>query len=387
MRLSQFKNPKERLKYLENELNIKLSYVEKALIEDEKNINCENLIGATTLPLGVAGPLIISSVATHFAEASRVKKALEDKKNYYIPLATTEGALVASVNRGCKVITLSGGAVVNVHRVGTTRGPVFYTGGIKKSNLFYKWIKENEKKLGRIAENTSSHLKFIKAGVRSLGYYVYVRFYFNTGDAMGMNMVTIATQKIVEFSEKETNVKCLSVAGNFDIDKKPAWLNFISNRGTKAWAEVVLPKKIIEEVLKSNANNIFEVWLAKCMLGSAMSGSLGFNAQFANVTSAFFAATGQDLAHTVEGSMGITFVKPLENGDLYFSVYMPAIMIGTVGGGTKLKIKQEALSIIGAKTSEELTEVFIATVLAGEISLLSSLEEGTLAKTHERLGR
>ena len=123
------------------------------------------------------------------------------------------------------------------------------------------------------------------------------------------------------------------------------------------------------------------------MIGSAISGSMGFNAQFANIASSFFAATGQDLSHTVEGSMGITVVKPLKNGDLYFSVYMPAIMLGIVGGGTKLKIKQEALSIIGAKTSEELAEVFAAAILAGEISLLASLAEGTLARVHERLGR
>ncbi|OGK24475.1 hypothetical protein A2954_07580 [Candidatus Roizmanbacteria bacterium RIFCSPLOWO2_01_FULL_37_12] len=374
MRLSRLKNSKVRRNFLENELNIKLPYTEKAFFEDEKNINCENLIGATTLPLGVIGPLAI-------------KYKTNIVKHYYVPLATTEGALVASFNRGSKAITISGGAIVNTHRVGSTRGPVFYTGGIEKSNYFYKWIKKNEKMLGKEAEKTSSHLKFIKAEVKTLSCYAYVRFYFNTKDAMGMNMVTIATQKIVELIEKETKTKCLSVAGNFDIDKKPAWLNFISNRGFKAWAEVIMPNKIIKEVLKSDASHIFEVWLTKCMLGSAMSGSLGFNAQFANATSSFFAATGQDLSHTVEGSLGITFVKPLKNGDLYFSVYMPAIMIGTVGGGTKLKIKQEALSIIGAKTSEELAGVFISTVLAGEISLLSSLEEGSLAKSHQLLGR
>ena len=374
MRLSQFKNPKERREFLERELNIKLPYTEKALLEDEKNINCENLIGVTTLPLGVVGPL-------------QVKDSKLKVKSYYIPLATTEGALIASVNRGCKTITLSGGAVVSTHRVGTTRGPVFYTGGIEKSEYFYRWIKKNEKKLANEAERTSSHLKLLKTEVRTLSNYAYVRFYFDTTDAMGMNMATIATQKIVEFIEKETKIKCLSVAGNFDSDKKPAWINFINNRGFKGWAEVILTEKVIREVLKSKASDIFEVWLAKCMIGSVMSGSLGFNAQFANVASAFFAATGQDLSHTVEGSLGITIVKPLGQGDLYFSVYMPAMMLGTVGGGTKLKTKQEALSIIGAKTSEELAEVFVGAVLAGEISLLASLTEGTLSKAHEKLGR
>ena len=374
MKLSGFSSPEKRRNFLERTLKIKLNYIKEALNKDEKNIHCENLIGATTLPLGVVGPLAI-------------KHETYNMKHYFIPLATTEGALVASVNRGCKAITLSGGVIVNTHRVGTTRGPVFYTEGIKKSEYFYRWIKKNEKKLADEAEKTSSHLKLLKTEIRTLSNYAYIRFYFDTTDAMGMNMATVAAQKIVELVERETKIKWLSVAGNFDIDKKPAWINFINNRGFKGWAEVILTEKVIREVLKSKASDIFEVWLAKCMIGSVMSGSLGFNAQFANVASAFFAATGQDLSHTVEGSLGMTIVKPLKNGDLYFSVYMPAIMLGIVGGGTRLKIKQEALSIIGAKTSEELAEVFIATVLAGEISLLSSLEEGTLAKVHERLGR
>lgn len=372
-RLSEFNSTKKRREFLENQLKISLNHINKTHIELESDIHCENLIGATTLPLGVAGPLAI--------------KHSYNIKHYYIPLATTEGALVASVNRGCKAITLSGGANVSVHRIGTTRGPVFYTGGLKNGEFFYRWMQKNEKNLAGEAEKTSSHLKFKKYDIKTVADYAFVRFYYDTQDAMGMNMATIATQKIVDYIEKETKIKCLSMAGNFDIDKKAAWMNFINNRGFKGWAEVILRKKIIKEVLKSNASAIFDVWLAKCMIGSAMSGSMGFNAHFANVASAFFAATGQDLSHIVEASLGVTVVKPLDSGDLYFSVYLPAIMIGTVGGGTKLKIKQEALSLIGVRKSEELARVFIGAVLAGEISLLSSLEEGSLAKAHERLGR
>jgi hydroxymethylglutaryl-CoA reductase (NADPH) len=204
---------------------------------------------------------------------------------------------------------------------------------------------------------------------------------------MGMNMATIATDKIAELIEEEVGVKCISVAGNFDIDKKPAWINFINNRGFKVWAEVIVSKQTVKSVLKTTPEGIFEVWLAKCMLGSAMSGSLGFNAHYANIVAAFFAATGQDIAHTVEGSMGITTAKVLKNGDLYFSVYLPAVMLGTVGGGTNLATQKEAISITGAKKSAELAEVLGGAVLAGELSLLSSLEEGSLAKAHQKLGR
>ncbi|MBI4008691.1 hydroxymethylglutaryl-CoA reductase [Candidatus Roizmanbacteria bacterium] len=372
-KLSEFKNPQQRLEFLENKLKIKLTNLKKVYVDDEKSTHCENLIGGVSLPVGVAGPLKLRG------------KYVEGE--YYVPLATTEGALVASVNRGCKVISLSGGTSVYTHRVGTTRGPVFYTESLEKSKNFYRWVKENEIRLGKIGEETSSHLKFQKLDIRMLANYVFVRFYFDTQDAMGMNMVTIATQNMVEFIEKETGIKCLSLAGNFDIDKKPAWLNFINNRGFKAWAEVTIIEKIVKDILKTTPEKIFDLWLAKCMIGSAMSGSLGFNAHFANVVAAFFAATGQDLAHVVEGSLGITTTKVLSDGSLYASVYLPAVMLGTVGGGTGLKTQTEVKSIIGVKKSVEFTEILAGVVLAGEISLLASLAEGSLAKAHQKLGR
>jgi len=369
MNLKDFKSTKERREYIEKSRKIKLDNTARTLIEDEKDINCENLIGASAFPLGVAGPLLI------------------DSKDYFIPLATTEGALVASVSRGCKAINLSGGAKAFIENVGVTRGPVFETSGLEESMKLKKWLKDNFNLLKTEAEKTSSHLQLKKLGARIVGIYVYVRFYFDTQEAMGMNMVTIATEKISQFIQKNTSIRCLAVSGNFCIDKKPAWLNFISGRGKKAWTEVVLKREVVKDVLKTTPEEFFEVWLSKCMIGSAMSGSLGFNAHFANVVAAFFAATGQDLAHTVEGSIGVTTSKVLENGDLYVSIYMPSVMIGTVGGGTKLKIKQEALSIVGAENSIELAKVLSGAVLAGEISLLASLSQGSLAKTHEKLGR
>jgi len=374
MSLKDFKTTKERREFLEKELRVRLENISKAHVDDEKTIHCENLIGTTSLPLGVAGPITVKN------EELRIK-------NYYLPLATTEGALVASVSRGCKAINLSGGATSFVENVGVTRGPVFETSGLGESMEFKKWLEDNFKLLKVEAEKTSSYLKLKKLGTRVAGTYVYVRFYFDTGMAMGMNMVTIATDEMSRFIEKNTKVKCLSVSGNFCVDKKSAWSNFILGRGKKVWADVTLKKEVVKEVLKTTSEKFFEVWLAKCIIGSAISGSLGFNAHFANIVAAFFAATGQDLAHVVEGSMGVTTSKVLKNGDLYVSVYLPAVMIGTVGGGTKLKTKQEALSIIGTKSSVKLTEVLGGAVLAGEISLLASLAEGNLSKTHEKLGR
>lgn len=369
--LRGFSSAKSRLEFLEKELGINLDHIGNFSFTEESvtGRNIENLIGATQIPLGVAGPLKVN------------------KKDFFVPLATTEGALVASISRGCKAITESGGAFAEVELVGTTRGPVFETLGIQHGLKIKKWIEKNFKKLAEQAEKTSSHLKLLKIDSQILGKNLFLRFYYDTGDAMGMNMVTIATQEAVKLIEQNTAAKCIALAGNFDIDKKPSYLNFILGRGKKVWAECILPKKIVANILKVLPREIVEVVEKKCHLGSIMSGSLGFNSHFANIIAAIFAATGQDLAHVAEGSLGVTTAEVLENGDLYFSIYLPDLMCGTVGGGTHLPTQQEALKIMGVRNVLEYSLVAAATILAGEISLIASLAEGSLAKAHAKLGR
>jgi len=374
MKLSGFGSTGQRRKFLEKQMGIDLKNIKKASISSEKKITTENLIGETTIPLGVAGPI-------------KIKNLKSKIKNYYIPLATTEGALVASVNRGCKAVNLSGEVNVFIEKVGITRGPVYETGNLERGFWFINWLKKNEKAIKNAAEKTSNHLQYLKFAAKVIGPYTFVCFYFDTDQAMGMNMVTIATEAVNKLIKKKTNIDCLALSGNYCIDKKPAALNFITGRGISAWGEVIIKKTVVESVLKTSAKKIFDVWLAKNMIGSAISGSFGFNSHFANIVAAFFAATGQDLAHIVEGSLGITTTKLLLNDDLYFSVYLPSIMLGVVGGGTRLKIKQEAIRITQVKTKEELTAVLVGAVLAGEISLLASLAEGSLANTHKKLGR
>jgi len=374
MTLSDFTDVKSRRQYLEKKLNIKLENIKKALLHDEKEITVENLIGETTLPLGVAGPI-------------KIQKSKFKSQNCYIPLATTEGALVASVNRGCKAVNQSGGVKVFLEKIGTTRGPVYETDNLEKGFWFLDWLKKNENLIKKTAEKTSSHLKYLKFDGKVIGPYTFLRFYFDTGKAMGMNMATFATDEINKLIEEKTGISCLALSGNFCVDKKPSWLNFNLGRGVSLWAEAIIKKKVAEDVLKTTPQKIFDVWLAKNMVGSLVSGSLGFNAHFANIVASFFAATGQDLAHVVEGSMGITATKLEDNGDLYFSIYLPSVIIGVVGGGTNLAIKKEAIKITQAETKEELAGVLAGAVLAGELSLLASLAEGSLAKAHKKLGR
>lgn len=374
--LRDFSSASDRRQFLEKKLSIKLENIANfSFTEDQVNgRNIENLIGATQIPLGIAGPL---------------KLLKYPKSLIYLPFATTEGALVASAARGCKVINESGGAIVKVELVGTTRGPVFKVEDLNHGQKTMTWISSHLPLLSQICQKTSSHLKLLNLDCLLVGKNLFARFYFDTKDAMGMNMVTIATTAVCQFIEKKTGAKLISVAGNYDIDKKPAYLNFINGRGRKIWAEVVLEKNIVKNVLKTTPEKMAEVVYRKILIGSAMAGSLGFNAHFANCVAAIFAATGQDLAHVVEGSMGITTAEVSKNGDLYFSVYLPSLMVGTVGGGTHLPTQQETLQLMGIKSpdSNKFSEIIGSAILALEISLIASQAEGSLAKAHVRLGR
>lgn len=371
MNVRNYSSVKKRREALEKELRVDLKHIGACSLDESvaSTRNCENMIGAAQIPMGIAGPLRIGS------------------KKYYLPLATSEGALVASISRGCKAITGSGGALVDSHRVGATRGPVFKVKNLIESDRLYKYLKTHLSDLQKVAVKTSHHLTLEKLLTRGVGKYRYVRFVFDTQDAMGMNMVTIASDAMAGYIEQETGVTCIALAGNFDIDKKAAWLNFIENRGTKVWAEVTISENVLREILKTTAQKMYEVWLAKCMIGSAMAGSMGFNAQFANVIAAIFLATGQDAGHIGESSVGITTAEIVDGKNLYVSVVLPDLMVGTVGGGTGLATQKEALSIVGTKTSQEFAEVIAGAVLAGEISLLASLSAGTLAESHQKLAR
>lgn len=370
MNLRDFKTIAQRQNFFLENLKIPLKNIRQVIVDGEKDIHCENVIGCISIPLGVAGPI-----------------KLRGHKESYIPLATTEGALVASVQRGTKAINAEGGVDVFAYKTGATRGPVFFTGSIKNGVRLANWLGKQKPKIKKIIESTSSHLTFKKMDIKIVGQHLFIRFQCDTDQAMGMNMITIGVQKAVSYITAKTNNDCIAIAGNYDIDKKPAWLNMIKSKGFEVCADVVLTEKTLKSVLKTSRTKLFNTWLAKCMIGSAMSGSLGFNAHYANIVSAFFAATGQDLAHTVEGSIGITTMHLNENKTLTVSIYIPSVMLGTVGGGTNLKTQSEARSITKTKTAEELACILGGAVLAGELSLLASLSEGSLAAAHKKLGR
>ncbi len=349
-------------------------------IEKVTKRNIENMIGAVQVPLGVAGPLRING---EYA-----------KGDFYIPLATTEGALVASAHRGCSVITACGGGNVRIFDDKMTRAPVFRAKDVTGAQKFTEWVKQNFMRLKEKAEKTTHFGKLLSIEPFVAGRSVYLRFAYDTKDAMGMNMVTIATDAAVDIVLSENDVELIALSGNMCTDKKPAAINAISGRGKTVSADVVLGREIILEKLKTTPERMAEANYRKNLVGSARAGSLGFNAHAANIAAAMFIACGQDAAHVVEASNAITLMEVAED-DLYCSVTLPSLAVGTVGGGTGIGAQRECLAMLGAAgsgvppgaNSKKLAEIVASAVLAGEISLIGALAARHLAKAHAELGR
>ena len=344
--------------------------------------NCENMIGVAQIPMGIVGPLTVHG--EHI------------DGDVWVPMATTEGALLASINRGCAAIRLSGGAAVHVDDVGMTRAPVFRAGSHRETRAFLAWVKDHDDEIRAVASGTSRFLKLTEVRPYTFGTSIFLRFRFTTGDAMGMNMATIACDRIVrELIEPQTGIPCVALSGNYCVDKKAASVNFNEGRGKRIHAEVVLDAATLRDTLKTDAASLTEVQYRKNLLGSIAAGAMGYNAHFANVLSAIFLATGQDPAHVVGGSTGVTCIEPRPNGSVYASIFIPDAPLGAIGGGTSLNTQSEALRILGVIPDPErpghaamrLAEIVGAAVLAGELSLMAAFTSSDLARAHERLGR
>jgi hydroxymethylglutaryl-CoA reductase (NADPH) len=339
----------------------------------EKNI--ENMIGCTQVPLGFVGPLKV--------------KGDHANGEFLVPLATTEGALVASVNRGASIITACGGAEAIIIKDEMTRAPVFRTNGVRHAKQVVDWVNEHFAEIKALAETTTRHGKLNKVRAFASGRSLFLRFSYDTGDAMGMNMCTIATEAACRLIEERTGIKLISVSGNMCVDKKPAALNFIDGRGKTVLVDVRIPAEMVREKLHTTPEAMVETCYRKNLIGSSMALSYGYNAHAANMLAALYIATGQDAAQVVEGSMASTTCEISEEG-VYLSVRLPCIEVGTVGGGTKLPCQNEALAMmgcVGAGKAKKLAEITAALVLAGEISTLAAQSAGELGKAHKALGR
>ncbi|TYH37035.1 hypothetical protein ES332_D12G013600v1 [Gossypium tomentosum] len=344
---------------------------------------CEMPVGYVQIPVGIAGPLLING------------------REYSVPMATTEGCLVASTNRGCKAIHLSGGATSTLLRDGMTRAPVVRFGTAKRAADLKLYLEDpdNFDTLAVVFNRSSrfGRLQGIKCAIA--GKNLYLRFTCTTGDAMGMNMVSKGVQNVLDFLQTDfPDMDVMGISGNFCSDKKPAAVNWIEGRGKSVVCEAIIKGDVVRKVLKTTVESLVELNMLKNLTGSAMAGALGgFNAHASNIVTAVYIATGQDPAQNVESSHCITMMEAVNDGkDLHISVTMPSIEVGTVGGGTQLASQSACLNLLGVKgaskesagaNSRMLAAVVAGAVLAGELSLMSALAAGQLVKSHMKYNR
>ncbi len=345
--------------------------------------NCENVIGYVPIPVGFVGPLKMNG------------------RDYNIPLATTEGALLASTNRGCRAITLSGGASSFVFNDGMTRAPVLLLPSAERACAMKEWIEapENFEKIKAGFESTTNFGKLQNIKCSIAGRHIFLRFICTTGDAMGMNMISKGCMEALSIiRDPFPDYELLAVSGNVCTDKKPSAVNWIEGRGKSVTAEIVLSSKVIVDVLKCTVQSLVQLNTAKNLVGSAVAGSLGGNnAHASNVVTALFLATGQDPAQNVESSNCMTLMEAVNDGnDLHVSVTLPVVEVGTVGGGTGLTAQKACLEMLGVAganfenpgdNARELAKVVAGAVLAGEISLMSALASNHLVSAHMKLNR
>lgn len=341
----------------------------------------ENVLGYIPVPIGVAGPVLM------------------DGEMITIPMATTEGCLIASTHRGCKAITESGGAITVMHRDGMTRAPAVAMPSAARAGELLAWLDEeaNQQLLRDAFQSTTRFGKLKSITAHIAGRTVYVRFCAQTGDAMGMNMISKGVEAAMSALQQVfPDADCLALSGNVCTDKKPSAINWINGRGKSVVAEAIIKKDIVEKVLKTSVDALCALNVSKNLVGSAVAGSLGgFNAHASNIVTAMYIATGQDPAQNVESSNCMTLMER-DGEDLRISVTMPSIECASIGGGTHLPAQSAALGLMGCQganadqpgaNAQKFARAVAVATLAGELSLMSALCAGHLVRSHMHLNR
>ncbi len=339
--------------------------------------NIENFIGFAQVPIGVAGPLLLHGSA--------------GKSEHWIPMATTEGALVASYNRGIKACTVSGGITARSIGNQVQRSPYFEFATLVEAVTFGKWIKSLQPMISAGVEQASRFAKLVDIEVKQEGNALNITFSYETGAAAGQNMVTLVTDQILRqvLEQAPHQPTQYYIEGNMSGDKKANFKSLSKIRGRKVAAEVIVPNQIVKDVLKSSSDNIVKFWQTGT-LGGVQMGAIGNLGHVTNALTAIFIACGQDVACIAEAAVGTGRMEVMNNGDLYASLTLPGLIVGLVGGGTSLPTQNEALELIGCNTPDDIdkfAEICCAVALAGELSIGAAIAEQHFAKAHKVLGR
>lgn len=338
--------------------------------------NIENMIGTVKVPVGLVGPLRINGLHAH--------------GDYYVPLATTEAALVASYARGADLVSAAGGVSAALVYEGVLRTPGFLFNSLAETGLFVNWVVENVNDLKIAAESTTRFGKLVSLEPVMDNDVVFLLCRYTTGDASGQNMVTIATdamcQKIV--SDCPVKARRWYIEANFSGDKKGSYLGLTSGRGRKVNVSLTIPEDLVRKKLHVGIDDMLD-YARVANLGALLSGQFGAQAHYANGLAALYIATGQDAACVAESAVGFTRMERRDDS-LFVSVTMPNILVGSVGGGTSLPSQSAGLRILGLEgtgNGAALAEVAAALCLCGEISIVAAISAGHFARAHERLAR
>lgn len=339
--------------------------------------NIENFLGTVKVPVGLAGPLRVNG--------------LHARGDFYVPLATTEAALVASYSRGAQVVTEAGGCSALVLNESVSRSPGFSFETLAEAGMFVAWAADSMQAFQAVAKETTRHGELVNMQLTVEGNHVYIGLEFTTGDASGQNMVTIAAEAVCRYIEARTPIRpqYWFVEANMSGDKKATTHSFMSVRGKKVSAEVVVPGELIDRRLHTTARRMLDYWRMSA-LGGVMTGSIGVHGHYANGLAALFIACGQDAACVAEAAVGVTRFEPRDDGSLYAAVTLPNMILGTVGGGTGLPSQKACLDIMGLSGpghARALAEVAAALSLAGELSIIGALTAGHFTRAHQRLAR
>ena len=339
--------------------------------------NVEAFAGVAQIPIGIAGPLTVNGEHA--------------QGDFIIPMATTEGTLVASYNRGMKVLNLSGGVTCTVSDDQMQRAPVFIFDTAREARDFRTWLDDNLDEIRARAESTTSVGKLLHIDTYLSNHFAFCRFNFSTGDAAGQNMVGRATFAACSWIlEVHTDIRRFYLESNFATDKKASMVNIMRTRGKRVTAECHIKGNVLREVMRVEPAGLAYHWGVAAGIGSLLSGANNNGLHSPNGITAMFIATGQDVANVSESSAAILYVEHTPEDNLYMSITIPSLIIATHGGGTGLATQNECLRMLGCSgrgKARKLAEIIAGVVLAGEISLGSAISSNDWVSSHEKFGR
>lgn len=370
----------QRREWVETKTGARLEHVGAfTLPSEEMRGNVENPIGAVQMPLGVAGPLLVDG---QYAQGT-----------FYVPLATTEGALVRSYERGMVAVTRSGGAQARVWIDENRIAPTFFFDDVASAHGFAETLKAGFEEIRVAAESTTRHGRLLGIECVPVGRQLIVSFSYFTADAHGMNMIAKATEEACRYIRDELGGPRYHVMSGYCSEKRASGSILRGGKGKKVTAGVRIPPRTVKAVLHVTPGEMVELW-HQTVLAHVAAGALGYNGHYANGLTALFVATGQDVANVANSCVGMTHFEVTEEGDLYASVTLPSLTVATVGGGTRLGTSRECLAMLGCDGSGDdgrgalkLAEITASTLLAGELSMAGAIASGEFVEAHESLGR